>query len=94
MYSTRIRTFFMHVLYTHTYTNTLTHSHILTHASTHTHTRATMSSHIVDDTEDDTKQHLHDTKDNGHLHLVRVGEDEVIHRHCPYLHTVEGMGKR
>ena len=40
---------------------------------------------MVEDGEDDTKQHLSDAKDDGHLHLVGVGEDKFVVSYTPDL---------
>ena len=40
---------------------------------------------MVEDGQDDTKQHLEDAKDDGHFHLVRVGKDKLVVRYIPDL---------
>ncbi len=42
-----------------------------------------LSSHVIENLQTDSKQHLHDTQSNGHLHLVRVGEDQLVLGHVP-----------
>ena len=37
-----------------------------------------MGSHVVEDTQNDTEQHLSYAQDDGHLHLVGVGEDQLV----------------
>ena len=38
---------------------------------------------MIENLQTDSKQHLHDTQNNGHLHLVRVGEDQLVLGHVP-----------
>ena len=71
---------------THTYFHTLTY--IYTHEVTHNDTPCTCTplnprSHVIENLQTDSKQHLHDTQKNGHLHLVRVDEDQLILGHIP-----------
>ena len=40
-------------------------------------------SHVIEDLQTDSKQHLHDSQSDGHLHLVRVGEDQLVLGHVP-----------
>ena len=41
--------------------------------------------HVVEDGEYHTKQHLDNSKDDGHLHLVGVGVDELVVSNTPDL---------
>lgn len=47
---------------------------------------------VVEQAEDETKSHLDDTKDDGHLHLVRVGEDEEVVGSVPGDIDTDGVG--
>ena len=40
---------------------------------------------MVEDGQDDTKQHLEDAKDDGHLHLVRIGKGQFVVSYTPDL---------
>lgn len=40
---------------------------------------------MVEDAENDPKEHLSDTEDDGHLHLVGVGVEQFVLCHLPYL---------
>ena len=40
---------------------------------------------MIGQTQDDTKGHLSDPEDDGELHLERVLEGDLIHRHLPNL---------
>ena len=40
---------------------------------------------VVEDAENDPKEHLSDTEDDGHFHLVGVGVQQLVLRHLPYL---------
>ena len=40
---------------------------------------------MVEDAENDPKEHLSDTEDDGHLHLVGVGIEQFVLCHLPYL---------
>lgn len=40
---------------------------------------------MIEETERNTKQHVDDSQDNGHLHLERVQESQLIDRNVPNL---------
>ena len=40
---------------------------------------------VIEDAENDPKEHLSDTEDDSHLHLVGVRVEELVLRHLPYL---------
>ena len=42
---------------------------------------------MIEDLETNSKQHLHDTQDDGHLHLVRVGEHKLVVSNVPNLRS-------
>lgn len=42
-------------------------------------------SQVVEETESDSKQHVDDSQDNGHLHLEGVQECQLVGRNVPYL---------
>lgn len=42
-------------------------------------------SQVIEDTEHNSKAHVDDPDNNGHLHLVGVEEGQSIHCHVPYL---------
>ena len=36
------------------------------------------SSHVIEDAQKDTEEHLSNPQDDGHLHLVGVGEHQLV----------------
>lgn len=42
-------------------------------------------SQVVEETESDSEQHVDDSQDDGHLHLERVQECQLVGGHVPYL---------
>lgn len=42
-------------------------------------------SQVVEETETDPEQHVDDSQDNGHLHLERVEECQLVAGNVPYL---------
>lgn len=48
-----------------------------------------ISSQVVEYSQNDTKGHLKDTKCNGHLHLVRISEEQLILCNLPNLRERE-----
>ena len=49
---------------------------------------------MVEDAENDSKQHLPDAKNNGHLHLVGVLEEKLVLSHIPNLKYFEKGGRK
>lgn len=43
------------------------------------------ASQVIEETERNTKEHVDDSQDNGHLHLERVQESQLIDGNVPNL---------
>ena len=56
--------------------------HVHVHVHMHVHVQY---SHVIEDGENDTKQHLYYAQDDSHLHLVGIGEDQLVVSNTPNL---------
>lgn len=45
--------------------------------------------HMIEDGENHSKEHLPHSQNDGHLHLVGVGEHQLVGRHLPYLQAMD-----
>lgn len=66
------------------------HNHIVTNQNRviQAETRALMEnevSQVIEETESDTKEHVDDSQDDGHLHLERIQESQLVDGNVPNL---------